>query len=253
MRRLSATPKGRSIAEEPSGAGGAAVGGPGASGADQPQDVFEALTERRERAGRSEDKSREGQSRRAPSTAAVLLAAGAGERFEGSQHKLRAEFCGRPLLAWSLEAALGASLDAAYVVFGAEDLSDLLGDFADEVIVVLNAGWAKGQASSLQAGVRAAELDGHTSVVVGVADQPLVGAEAWRLTAFAPGSIVTASFEGRRRPPVKLESSVRPLLPLGGDEGARALMRSRPELVSDVDCPGNPTDIDTVEDLCLGS
>ncbi len=234
----------------PSGVGGrASDGGQVPSGADQPQDVFEALTERRERAGKSEGKSRAEKSRRAPSTAAVLLAAGAGERFEGSQHKLRAEFRGRPLLTWSLEAALGASLDAAYVVFGAEDLSDLLGDFADEVIVVLNPGWAKGQAGSLQAGVRAAELDGHTSVVVGVADQPLVGAEAWRLTAFAPGSIVTASFEGRRRPPVKLESSVWPLLPLGGDEGARALMRRRPELVRDVDCPGDPTDIDTLEDL----
>ena len=259
MRRLFATPKGRSIAEGAGGSGGPSGGGqwpPGdVAGAEagQPQDVFEALTKRRERAGKSEGKSREGKSRRAPSTAAVLLAAGAGERFEGSGHKLRAEFRGRPLLAWSLEAALEASLDAAYVVFGAEDFSDLLGDFADEVIVVLNPGWAKGQAGSLQAGVRAAELDGHTSVVVGVADQPLTGAEAWRLTAFAPGSIVTASFEGRRRPPVKLDSSVWPLLPLGGDEGARALMRRRPELVRDVDCPGDPTDIDTLEDLLRGS
>ena len=274
MRRLFATPKGRSIAEGvdagagPStaggglseGSGGPSGGGQGpsaaggaASDAGQPQDVFEALTKRREHADKSEGKSRAGKSRRAPSTAAVLLAAGAGERFEGSHHKLRAEFRGRPLLSWSLEAALRASLDAAYVVFGAEDFSDLLGDFADEVIVVLNPGWAKGQSGSLQAGVRAAELDGHTAVVVGVADQPLTGAEAWRLTAFAPGSIVTASFGGRRRPPVKLDSSVWPLLPLGGDEGARALMRRRPELVRDVDCPGDPTDIDTLEDLLSGS
>ena len=236
MRHPSATPKGRSIAEWP----------PDGS---RPQDVFEALTERRERARKSEENSPDGKARRVASTAAVLLAGGAGERFSGGGHKLRAEFRGRPLLVWSLEAALGASLDAVYVVFGADDLSDLLDDFAEEVTVVLNLDWAEGQAGSLQAGVRAAELDEHTSVVASVADQPLVGAEAWRLTAFAPGAIVTASFEGRRRPPVKLESSVWPLLPLGGDEGARALMRRRPELVREVACPGDPTDIDTLEDL----
>ena len=176
----------------------------------------------------------------------MVLAAGEGSRFAGPVHKLRAAFHGRPLVRWAVDAALGAPLVAVYVVLGAEDLSDLL---PPEVTIVMNHEWRRGQSWSLQAGVRTAELDGHTAVVVGVADQPRVTAEAWRRVAAAPGPVVTALYGSRRRPPVKLEDSVWPLLPLDGDEGARQLMRRRPEMVREVSCPGDPTDIDTLEDL----
>ena len=176
----------------------------------------------------------------------MVLAAGEGSRFAGPVHKLRAEFRGRPLVRWAADAALEASLAAVYVVLGAEDLSDLL---PPEVTIVMNHEWRRGQAWSLQAGVRTAEMDGHAAVVVGVADQPLVGAEAWQRVTAAPGSIVSAVYGPRRRPPVKLDASVWPLLPLDGDEGARQLMRRHPEMVREVPCPGDPTDIDTLEDL----
>lgn len=178
--------------------------------------------------------------------AGVVLAAGEGSRFAGPVHKLRAEFRGRPLVRWAVDAALEAPLAAVYVVLGAEDLSDLL---PAGVTIVMNHDWQRGQAWSLQAGVRTAEMDGHTSVVVGVADQPLAGSEAWRRVAEAPGSIVTAVYGARRRPPVKLDASVWPRLPLDGDEGARHLMRRHPEMVREVPCPGEPADIDTLDDL----
>lgn len=178
--------------------------------------------------------------------AGVVLAAGEGSRFAGPVHKLRVPFRGRPLVCWAVDSALEAALVTVYVVLGAEDLSDLL---PPEVTVVINHEWERGQAWSLQAGVRTAEMDGHSAVVVGVADQPLVGGEVWRRVAAAPGAVVTAVYGARRRPPVKLDASVWPLLPLDGDEGARQLMRRHPEMVREVSCPGDPADIDTIEDL----
>lgn len=176
----------------------------------------------------------------------MVLAAGLGTRYAGPGPKLLAPVRGRPLAAWALEAAGAAGLDEVIVVVGDADLSGLVPDGA---LVVVNPDPAAGQATSLGAAIAAATASGHHAVVVGLADQPGVPAEAWRRVAASDAPVATATFAGRRRPPVRLHASIWPLLPRTGDEGARRLMRERPDLVTEIPCDGRPGDVDTMEDL----
>jgi molybdenum cofactor cytidylyltransferase len=176
----------------------------------------------------------------------VVLAAGGASRFTGDTHKLLAPFRGRPLVQWAVDAATAAGLDEVVVITGAVALET-------DAVTVHNPEWADGMATSLQVAIRYAGAAGHEAIVVGLGDQPLVPSDAWRSVAATPSPIAVASFGGRRRPPVRLESAVWPLLPTSGDEGARVLMRERPELVAEVACDGQPADIDTTEDLARWS
>jgi CTP:molybdopterin cytidylyltransferase MocA len=182
--------------------------------------------------------------------AAVVLAAGGGSRFAGPEHKLLASFRGRPVVSWAVESAVSAGIGPTVVVTGAVALGGLL---PGEVVVVDNPRWAEGQATSLAAAVDWAEDEGMDAIVVGLGDQPLVPPGAWRAVAQADVGayhpMVAASYGGVRGNPVRLGRAVWPLLPRSGDEGARAVMRERPDLVAEVPCGGEAVDIDTREDL----
>lgn len=175
--------------------------------------------------------------------AAVVLAAGGGSRFEGG-HKLLEPFRGRPLVSWALEAA--AVLDELIVVVGAVDVP-----VPDDARLVRNLSWGDGIATSLQAAVAVA--GDHDAVVVGLGDQPMVPPDAWRQVAASESPIAVATYEGQRRNPVRLAREVWPLLPVTGDDGARVLLRNRPDLVVEVACAGDPADVDTREDLARWS
>lgn len=179
----------------------------------------------------------------------IVLAAGGSTRFAAGPKQL-AEAGGRALVRLAAEAAVGAACFAeVLVVQGAVDCRPALAGLS--VTVVDNPHWAAGMATSLQVGVAEADRRGAAAVVVGLADQPGVGAADWRTVARAdaPSPIVVATYGGRRGNPVRLDRSVWPELPVDGDEGARALMARRSDLVTAVACPGDAADVDTVEDL----
>ncbi len=185
--------------------------------------------------------------------AAVVLAAGGGTRFEGPEHKLLTNLRGKPVVVWAVDAAVEAALDETVVVVGAVDVARALE--GRDVTVVANDRWRVGIASSLATAMDHADARGHDAIVVGLGDQPFVSADAWRTVASGSSEapIVVATYDGARRNPVRLSRAVWPLIDREGDDGARSLMRRRPDLVGEVACRGIPADVDTVEDLAQWS
>lgn len=184
---------------------------------------------------------------------AVLLAAGAGSRFGGG--KLLAPYRGRPLIESSLANLAEAPVDETVVVVGddAQRLREVCEPFG--VRVVENPDWERGQATSVRAGLLALGPEVRAAVVL-LADQPLVGSGAVErlVAAFEGGArVAVATYDGKRRNPVLFSREVWPVLEaeLSGDEGARAVLRRYPDLVTEVPCDGvgDPADIDTAEDL----
>jgi CTP:molybdopterin cytidylyltransferase MocA len=180
-------------------------------------------------------------------TFAVLLAAGGGTRFHGDSHKLLALLHGRPVISHAIAALEEAGFDEIGIVTGSVNLDAVI---PSGMTQLANPNWAEGQATSLTVAVEFAKANGHDVLMVGLGDQPFVSADTWRRVArVGTLPIATASLEGQRCPPVRLDRSVWDLLPRDGDEGARVVMRAHPELVEVVVCEGRSKDIDTVEDL----
>jgi molybdenum cofactor cytidylyltransferase len=191
---------------------------------------------------------------------AVLLAAGSGSRWiagGGEGHKLTAKLPdGRVVFAAALDAAVNACTHESIPLIVVTGAADVLRFVPAGIQMVHNPNWADGQASSVQCAIRFAETVGSESIVVGLGDQPWMGAAAWRQVIKRlrePGlPIVIPTFDGVRGQPVGLRSSIWAELPASGDEGARSLIRRSPYLVEELVCDGDIRsllDIDTPGDL----
>lgn len=181
-------------------------------------------------------------------TLGVLLAAGSGTRFSGSQHKLLSHIDGQTIISRSLTAMTGSDLDGFILVSGALDLSNHVND----VKVVHNPEWKTGQRSSVITAMEFARAQGYDAIVVGLADQPFLTSQAWINVSESTSPIAIATYNGTRGNPVRLHSSVWDTfedLDADPDAGARSLIHLHPELVREVACEGNSADIDTTEDL----
>jgi nicotine blue oxidoreductase len=189
----------------------------------------------------------------------VLLAAGQGSRF--GRPKALVELDGRTLAERGVTMLRVGGADPILIVTGAARV-DLGPDH--QARIVYNGEWRTGMGSSLRAALRVlTELEvGQEAglevgaAVVALADQPLVGAEAvGRLIAAyqAGAGVAVAAYGGKPRNPVLLAREHWPevIAAATGDQGARAFLHARPELVTLVECgdTGRPDDIDTPADL----
>ena len=190
--------------------------------------------------------------------AGVLLAAGEGSRF--GQPKALVEFSGQTLAERGVNLLRAGGADPILVVTGAVPLE------LDGTLTVDNPQWRTGMGSSLRAALQALTAAGAAAaagadrdvgaVVVALADQPLVGAEAVArlIAAHRDGaSVAVAAYDGQPRNPVLLAREHWPevIETATGDQGARTFLRAHPDLVTLVDCgdTGRPDDIDTPADL----
>jgi CTP:molybdopterin cytidylyltransferase MocA len=188
--------------------------------------------------------------------AGVLLAAGEGSRF--GQPKALVELNGQTLAERGVGLLRAGGADPILVVTGAVPLE------LDGTLTVDNPQWRTGMGSSLRAALQALTGAGAGAgadrdvgaVVVALADQPLVGAEAVArlIAAYRDGAgVAVAAYDGQPRNPVLLAREHWPevIATATGDQGARTFLRAHPGLVTLVECgdTGRPDDIDTPADL----
>jgi CTP:molybdopterin cytidylyltransferase MocA len=179
----------------------------------------------------------------------LVLAAGAGRRF--GRPKALVAYRGRLLVERALGTLRAAGVPRTVVVLGAaaaevRATADLRGALA-----VDNPDWPTGLASSLRAGLAAA--DGLAALVL-LVDMPGVTAAAVRrVTAGAAAdSLVTAGYGDRRGHPVLLgrDHWAGVAASATGDCGARGYLRDHPGLRV-VDCAdvADDTDVDVPADV----
>ena len=182
-----------------------------------------------------------------PPVGVVLLAAGGGSRFGGAHHKLLTSVAGKTVYEWALQSALAANIGPVAVVWGSVELPRH--EASEAVTYLHNEEWATGMASSVQRALQWANERGLQSVVIGLGDQPCIPPSAWTAVAHSTSPLAVATYAGVRANPVKLHAEFFALVPKTGDEGARSLLRSHPDLVAEVPCTGSGIDVDHVEDI----
>ena len=190
----------------------------------------------------------------------VVLAAGTSSRFAAKVPKQLLELDGRPLVRWVATAALGSRLTEVVAVLGhqATRVGAALEGLA--VKAVENPDYARGQSTSVRAGLAAVTPRARAALFV-PADQPLLSSrlidrlidayhDAARRGREAP--IVVPAHRGRRGAPVLFDRSYfAELAALEGDAGGRRLLPRHRSRILEVEVADalELEDTDTAADL----
>jgi len=170
--------------------------------------------------------------------AAIVLAAGRSTRM-GGPNKLVAEISGLPLVRIAAEQALRSRARPVIVVTGHQRERVEAALKGLDVTIVHNPDFAGGLSTSLKAGIAAVPADADGAIVC-LGDMPQVDAAMIDrlLAAFDPEKgalIVVPTIDGKRGNPVVWSRRFFPeLAVLEGDTGARHLIATYPEAVTEV-------------------
>ena len=189
-----------------------------------------------------------------PGCHALVLAAGAGTRFDGA--KLMTDFRGEALVRHAVRAMLASRVECVTVVVGArgDEVATALSDLASPRLETVDCpDWQEGLSASLRCGIAALPPECR-AVAVALGDMPLIDPA---LADTALGYVLTGApavlpqYRNRPAHPVALSPQVFDRLKrLSGDRGARAALRRVPGIVRlETDDPGSVRDIDTRADL----
>ncbi|MHB1021838.1 MAG: nucleotidyltransferase family protein [Acidobacteriaceae bacterium] len=186
---------------------------------------------------------------------AVVLAAGASTRL--GQPKQLVTIEEETLVDRAVRLAVAAGASPVFVVLGAN--ADAIRSKAKlaGAVVVENAAWAEGMASSIRCGVDAV----HTSVpqasgvLLMACDQPAVTAEHLQgliAASIRDKKIAASQYGGRLGIPAAFPASeFVNLLQLTGESGARDVLRKNPASITALAFAAGELDVDTPEDLMM--
>jgi len=182
----------------------------------------------------------------------IVLAAGPGRRFSGTEHKLQQPLGGSSVLGTTLRHAVDSRLPVLVVT--TERLAPLVAGqiAARDMLVLADADTRRGIGHSIAAGV-SERASAHGWLVL-PGDMPLVKPATLRAVAFALAEhpVACAQYRGRRGYPVGFAAELySELVMLTGDDGARRLIARYPAHGEEVDDPGVLVDVDTVADLAV--
>ncbi len=183
--------------------------------------------------------------------AALVLAAGFSRRFPG--HKLLCEIQGKPLLRHTVERVLACrEVDCCHVVIRRPHIAVAQALEGLPVTTVRLDGPGV-HSESLKAGLKSLPI-GVRRVLVALGDQPIktgilnaVMCEALK----SERDVIVPTYQGQRGNPVIFRSEFFPrLFRLDGDVGARACLKSVPEVVVEFELGVRmPPDLDVEDDL----
>jgi len=175
--------------------------------------------------------------------AVAVLAAGRGTRFGGG--KLETPCAGKPLGRWALDTVAAARLESGMIVTGPDGLS-----FAEGWDVLVNPDPAAGIGSSLALAANSALARGAGSLLVILADMPLVTADYLRELADCAPPVATRYPGWSYGVPAVLDRDLMEQAShLTGDRGAGALLTAVPGIAFLTPDPAMLRDVDTPEDL----